>query len=219
MEQIRYQPDWHRKEIAQAGIDVRLGCEATAESVLGERPDIVVVATGARPNLPHIEGLPEALSRGDAVLIDDVLADQVELRKGPLVIWGASEGIELALDLKRAGRDVRVLDAKSAFVPAHYIGSRGRILTRWLAKAELAVECGAELASVEAGGLQLRRADGKSESIRSAQLIIAPGRIAHDPLSSALHGKEIVVQVLGDARQPRSYGNAIHEAAYLARRI
>jgi len=25
--------------------------------------------------------------------------------------------------------------------------------------------------------------------------------------------------VIGDARAPRSYGNAIHEAAYLARRI
>jgi hypothetical protein len=49
--------------------------------------------------------------------------------------------------------------------------------------------------------------------------VLAPGRIAYDPLSRALHGTGIQVQVVGDARKPRSYGNAIHEAAYLARRI
>jgi len=41
----------------------------------------------------------------------------------------------------------------------------------------------------------------------------------HDPLSQALKGSGITVQVIGDARSPRAYGNAIHEAAYLARRI
>jgi hypothetical protein len=38
-------------------------------------------------------------------------------------------------------------------------------------------------------------------------------------LSDALLGTGITVQVIGDAKAPRSYGNAIHEAAYLSRRI
>jgi hypothetical protein len=38
-------------------------------------------------------------------------------------------------------------------------------------------------------------------------------------LARELMGKKVQVQVVGDARTPRSYGNAIHEAAYLARQI
>ena len=58
-----------------------------------------------------------------------------------------------------------------------------------------------------------------TETIACTALLLAPGRVAHDPLSTALLGTGITVQVIGDARKPRSYGNAIHEAAYLARNI
>jgi hypothetical protein len=48
---------------------------------------------------------------------------------------------------------------------------------------------------------------------------VAPVRRGHDPLSRALQGTGVEVHTIGDARSPRSYGNAIHEAAYLARHI
>ena len=80
-------------------------------------------------------------------------------------------------------------------------------------------ECGVSLLEVTREGAWVRHADGREESIACAALLLAPGRVAHDPLSRALQGKGITVHVVGDARSPRSYGNAIHEAAYLARRI
>ena len=52
-----------------------------------------------------------------------------------------------------------------------------------------------------------------------ACLIIAPGRIAYDPFAGKLNKSGVRLQSVGDARSPRSYGNAIHEAAYLARNI
>ncbi len=58
-----------------------------------------------------------------------------------------------------------------------------------------------------------------TETIACAALVLAPGRTPFDPLSQALHGTGITVQVIGDARKVRGYGNAIHEAAYLARHI
>ena len=205
--------------LARLVIDVRLGQEATAESILAERPDIVVIATGARIALPRVEGLTQALESGYAVTIDSILAGENVLTPGPVAIWGASEGIELALDLARGGHQVRLFDPKPKFAPASYIGSRARPLLRWMAQANLTVEVGVELLSVEADRIGLRHADGRAESVRCNKLILAPGRIAEDPLSPALMRKGVIVQVIGDARRPRSYGNAIHEAAYLARRI
>lgn len=53
------------------GVEICLGVEATAESVLAQNPDAVVVATGAVPLIPPIRGLaecPYAVSAWDVLL-------------------------------------------------------------------------------------------------------------------------------------------------------
>lgn len=218
MEQIAYQPQWHRRMIDKLDVDVRLNSELTPDAVLAERPDVVVVATGGKPGLPAIPGLDTALACGFACTIDQALAGDA-LPDGPVVVYGAGEGIELALDLAHEGRSVRLLDAAGAFVPAAYIGSRLRYVMLWAGQVGLAPETGVTLTEVGDRLVFARHADGREERIDCAALVLATGRMAHDPLSAALQGSGIEVQVVGDARAPRSYGNAIHEAAYLARRL
>ncbi len=43
-------------QLAKLGVDVRLGVEATTETVLVERGDVVIVATGSVPYIPDIPG-------------------------------------------------------------------------------------------------------------------------------------------------------------------
>ena len=219
MEQIAYQPEWHRLMIAKLGVDVRLNEEFDIDKVLAERPDVVVVATGARPALPDLPGLEEALASGFARTIDQVLAEGIDtLPPGPIVVWGAAEGIELALDLAQSGRQTRLIDSAKRFAPAAYIGSRSRYVMLWAGEANLAPEIECEVLGMSQDGVQIRKA-GAKETLPCATLVLAPGRVAYDPLSRQLLGAGIEVHVVGDARKPRSYGNAIHEAAYLARRI
>ena len=85
-------------------------------------------------------------------------------------------------------------------------------------KVGLAVEVGAQLQSVGDASITIRKGDAE-ETVACSALVIAPDRVAHEPFSTALLGSGIKVEVVGDARAPRSYGNAIHEAAYLSRRI
>ena len=217
MEQIAYQPQYHRRMIEKLGVKVRFGEDVTAAMVLAERPDVVVIATGARPRIPQVPGLEAAMGAGFAMIIDDVLQGRA-VPEGDVVIWGAGEGIELALDLARQGRKVRLLDANPGFVPAAYIGSRSGAVLRWAGKVGLAGEHGVDLTGVRSGAVEIRK-DGEAETIACAALVLAPGREPHDPLSHALLGTGLTVQIIGDARKVRSYGNAIHEAAYLARRL
>ncbi|HEX7853396.1 MAG TPA: FAD-dependent oxidoreductase [Sphingobium sp.] len=219
MEQIAYQPDWHKLMVAKHGIAVRLNVEATAELLLAEKPDVVVVATGAKPALPQIDGLDAALASGFAATIDDVLKGGFAVPDGRVTIWGVGEGIELAVDLARSGHAVRLIDPASGFVPAAYIGSRAKAVLRWAGQAGVMPEAGVTVLSVEPGAITVRHNDGREERIASAALLLAPGRVAYDPLSRALLGTGVRVHIVGDARVPRSYGNAIHEAAYLARHL
>ncbi len=217
MEQIAYQPQYHRRMIEKEGIAVHFGTEVTAALVLAEKPYVVVIATGARAALPDVDGLPAALASGFALTIDEVLQGKT-LPEGPIAIWGAGEGIELALDLAQQGRAVRLLDSAEKLTPAAYIGSRSGAVLRWSAKVGLASEHGLELVNVVHGAVTVRK-EGAEEVIACTALVIAPGRAPYDPLSRALLGTGITVQVIGDARKVRGYGNAIHEAAYLARRL
>ena len=56
---IRYQS----KQLANLGVDVRLGVEATPEIVKEYSPDAVFVATGASPVIPRIPGIEHAVTR------------------------------------------------------------------------------------------------------------------------------------------------------------
>jgi 2,4-dienoyl-CoA reductase-like NADH-dependent reductase (Old Yellow Enzyme family)/thioredoxin reductase len=220
MEQIAYQPDWHRLMIGKYRVPVRLGEELTLDMVRAGMPDVLVVATGAKPALPEVRGLSETLESGFARTIDRVLREGLEtLPEGPVVVWGAGEGIELALDLARAGREVRLLDPGAKFMPAPYIGSRLGWVMRWAGQVGLSPETGVTLEELLPGKVAVTHEDGKSEEIECAALLLAPGRAPYDPFGRAFLGTPLEVQVIGDAQKPRSYGNAIHEAAYLSRRI
>src|SRR2546427_7085728 len=69
-------------QVRQLGVDVRLGVEATAALVLGERPDAVVVATGSHPYIPPVPG-----SDGKHVVTDrDVLGGEATVGSNVVVI-------------------------------------------------------------------------------------------------------------------------------------
>ena len=58
-------PRWLDAQVKKRGVDLRLSTEATAERVMAEAPDIVVVATGGVPNKGAFEGGALAVSTWD----------------------------------------------------------------------------------------------------------------------------------------------------------
>jgi 2,4-dienoyl-CoA reductase-like NADH-dependent reductase (Old Yellow Enzyme family)/thioredoxin reductase len=220
MEMLRNQPDYHRRMMAKWGVDVRLGVEATADIIRAETPDIVVIAAGARAVLPEVPGLAAARASGFALTIDEAMARRPDKPVGKsVIVWGAGEGGELALNLKLGGHAVRVLEPKAQYIPANYIGSRVYAIMGLMAHFGLGVETGKALVSVGAGTATFRAADGTEETLAADTLVICAGRKPNDEIAEALRGSPFTVQVIGDAKSPRSYANAIHEAAYLSRHI
>ena len=76
----------------RAGAEIRLGVEATVESVAGHRPDAVVVATGARPGVPVIPGIDQS----PAVDAFTVLGRSAGAVKRALVVGGGLLGVGVA---------------------------------------------------------------------------------------------------------------------------
>lgn len=55
-------PRWLGQQVRKLGVDLRLGVTASAEAVLAENPDIVIIATGGTPNPGLIAGAEHAIS-------------------------------------------------------------------------------------------------------------------------------------------------------------
>lgn len=219
MEMLRYQPSYHRKMIEKSRVDVRLGAEAGVAEIMAEAPDVVVIATGADPVPTDAPGLDAARASGFAIRIDEVMRREDPKPVGKrVIVYGAGEGAELAIDLKLRGHDVRLVDARPAYQPANYIGSRVLAIMGMMAKTGVAAETGMALSRVEDGRAVFAGADGEV-TIEADTIVICAGRRARNDLERALRHEKVALHVVGDARTPRSYANAIHEAAYLSRQV
>ena len=58
---------WLNRQIERLGVEIRCNVYAEAADVLSERPDVVVVATGGRPNVGEFEGAELAVSTWDVL--------------------------------------------------------------------------------------------------------------------------------------------------------
>jgi 2,4-dienoyl-CoA reductase-like NADH-dependent reductase (Old Yellow Enzyme family) len=74
---------WFDMETKRLGVDRRLGTAASAEMILGERPDIIVLATGGSSNTGQVQGW--GFDDGLAVSSWDILSGRVEPGKNVLV--------------------------------------------------------------------------------------------------------------------------------------
>ncbi|MDR2486692.1 MAG: NAD(P)/FAD-dependent oxidoreductase, partial [Clostridiales Family XIII bacterium] len=99
---------WLQRETRLLVQDIRLNTEATAESVMAENPDAIVVATGSIPVTPPIPGVDGP----NVVSVLDVDSGRMKFPEGSKVVvcGGGLSGAESALGLAMEGLDVKVVD-------------------------------------------------------------------------------------------------------------
>jgi len=198
----------------RGGVELRLGTEADATTVATLSPDLVVLATGARP-------YAAAPDLGEVAVLQawDVLAGA---RPGGRVLvadWGGEPtGLDTAELLAGAGREVTLLTA--APMPGFSVHQYAR--HQYLARLERA---GARFAS----GLELDSAAGEEVRCRSIfaperkatfaadAVVLSLGRVPEDRLGAALRSAGIPYASAGDCRSPRGLEEAILEGTLAVR--
>ena len=100
---------WFDMETKRLGVDRRMGTEATEDMILGENPDIVVLATGGSSNMWQVPGW--GFDEGLSVSSWDVLSGKVEPGKNALVydVMSAHTGSGTADFLATRGSTVEIV--------------------------------------------------------------------------------------------------------------
>lgn len=205
---------WMIRQVHKVGVDVRLGTRATAEMVLGLKPDAVIVAAGARPKVPKLPGL----KREKALIARDVLMGQAVPGQRIAVAGGGAVGIETAELLSLGNKDITVLEMTDQ-VAADMTPDRRYWVLDQIADQEVGILTNAKIHKVSDGKVTISH-DGHEETLGPFDnVILALGYDPDKTLSEELQGKVGELYTIGDAVEVRSAVEAIREGAEVARKV
>ncbi|MBP3883716.1 MAG: FAD-dependent oxidoreductase, partial [Olsenella sp.] len=97
----------------EAGVDIRLSCEATAEKVEAEGADALIVAVGSMPLVPPIPGLDGP----NVIVVNDYYLHEGEVAESVVVLGGGLAGCECAIHLARLGKRVSLVEMRDSLAP------------------------------------------------------------------------------------------------------
>ncbi len=227
-------------QVKAAGVTVKTGTEATVENVQAEGPDVVVVATGAKPAVPPIEGVEQPKVK----LAWDILRGNESVAgRQVVVIGGNATGCETALKVAQEG----TLDAETVkFLLYHQAEEPQALLematrghkevtvvdlmpklannvartVRWaflsdLDKHHIKMMPKVNVLAVTDTGVEIEH-EGKKETLPADTVILATGVKSCQELYKSLNGKNFELLLIGDAKEPRKITDAIKEGLYTA---
>ncbi|MBW2028909.1 MAG: FAD-dependent oxidoreductase [Deltaproteobacteria bacterium] len=218
------------------GVTVMTRTLADRALVSSLEPEVVVLATGARPQVPDIPGA----SKSNVVLAWDVLSGKITTGRRAVVVGGNAVGLETALFLASQGtlppevthfllvnkaetletierllhkgnKEVTVLEMTGR--AGADIGSS----TRWTVMAELRrlgvrVQTGARVTEITESGVTFQREkEGTEDSLGADTVVLATGAEPENGLAKEFEGLVREIRVIGDAKEPRNALEAVRE--------
>ncbi len=205
---------WQISELERRGVSVETGVEVTADKIKAVSPDVVIIATGARPTTPPIEG-----ADGEGVYgALEVLDGDIPAGKRVVVCGAGLVGTEVAMFLaEQHAKQVTLVDQIAEVSPE--VG----VFTRWVIQSKL-VEDGIEVKlnhcidCILPGSLTCA-CEGEDVQIEGDAFVLALGMTPNAELRDALADAEIEIITVGDAVKPRKILQAVHEGFHAGRRI
>ena len=198
------------QEMRRAGVEVRLSTPVTADLARAIAPDRVIVATGARPYAPRVEG------RDDGHVVDAWTAIRREGNIGARVLvadWRCDwTGVGVAELLAKAGRHVRL--AVNGIAAGQNLQMYLRDL--WAARLhDLGVEVipYARLYGVDADAAYMLHIVSQKAIVCEGvdTVVLAAGAEPDTRLEAALQGLGPPLVPVGDCLSPRSAEEAVYE--------
>jgi 2,4-dienoyl-CoA reductase (NADPH2) len=230
------------QQLALSGVKVTLNRPVDAALIESEKPDVVVLATGAAPIKPPLAGvdLPHVVQAWD------VLQGRAVTGRKVVIVGGGAVGVETALFLAEKGtlsgeavkfllvnraedpKDLYELATRGAktIVVVEMIDKLGKDIgrsTRWamlqdLSRMGIETRTASKALEITPRGIKIEK-EGAVQEIAADTVVLAIGARPYNPLEEILKQKGIPCHVIGDARKTGWAFDAIHQGFEAGRSI
>lgn len=226
--------DYLKNQNIKAGVDIRLGKEATKEMVAELKPDVIIVATGGKHNIPPIPGIDKKnvltsemlhhqlksyLKVTGTRLMTKLVTKYVPVGKSVVVMGGGMQGCQTAEFLTKRGRKVTVVEAEPEIGDGLLPVLMKPQLLDWLDKQNVPMMAGVKYGEVTDKGLNITTKDGKQDTIPADTVLTSLPLLPDTSLYESLKGVASEIFVIGDAKQPGLIVDAVQDGARVAREI
>jgi len=213
---------WLVRQAQNAPATVLLNTEATKELLDNENYDAVVIAVGAEPIVPNVPGIdkPHVSWAPDAEMGKTPVGDKIA------VIGGGSVGLEAAIDFRRAGKEVFVielLDGLDAMMALRKSAkSASREFPAILEAEGVPVYYGTALTEVLDDRIICKKAaTGETVEFAADTVLYAVGMKPLRKVAESMRrcAPETDVRIVGDAQEVGTISTAVNTAFQAALRI
>jgi 2,4-dienoyl-CoA reductase (NADPH2) len=230
------------QQLALSGVKVTLNRAVDAALIESEKPEVVLLATGAAPIKPPLAGvdLPHVVQAWD------VLQGRAVTGRKVVIVGGGAVGVETALFLAEKGtlsgeavkfllvnraedpKDLYELATRGAktIVVVEMIDKLGKDIgrsTRWamlqdLSRMGIETRTASKALEITPRGIKIEK-EGAVQEIAADTVVLAIGARPYNPLEEILKQKGIPCHVIGDARKTGWAFDAIHQGFEAGRNI
>ncbi len=225
---------YYRAMFPKLGVELRSNAEVSKELVEQEKPDLVVVATGAAPFLPPI---PDLMAKNHVVQAWDVLKDDVPTGRDVVIIGGGSVGLETAVYLASKGtispQQLYFLTLHQAEAPntllelitkgvkkvtvlemAPRMGQDVGPSTRWVLMKDLHARgikliTKAKMKEIQEHCVVYTDENGEDATIPADTVVLAMGARPENALAQELENSGVEIRTIGDAAKVGRMGDAV----------
>ena len=206
--------DQLERQLQKLPVKVFIGRPFTPASLRRGKPNAVIVATGAKPFFPPIDGIREAKT----ISVDDALSGSVSLGKKVLVIGGGGIGAEVADHLSEKGKEVTLIEMKEG-IALDLVGHLQHFLNKRLREKGVRILTSTKATRFEKQGVWVEDPQGTRKLEGFDSIVTVLGSTPDDELVESLKRKVPEVYVVGDASKPREVMEALFEGEEIALKI
>jgi 2,4-dienoyl-CoA reductase-like NADH-dependent reductase (Old Yellow Enzyme family)/thioredoxin reductase len=201
-------------QLDKLGVERKCGVKVTPAMVEEARPDVVLVATGAKPLVPPIPGVDQK----EVVTAWDVLGGG-KVGRRVLVVGGGLTGLETAEFLAEQGKEVVVVEMLKR-VGADMGGTVRWHLMNRTKNLNINTFVSTQIKEIRPKGVVVISRNGVEETWDGFDaIVLACGVRSKDELSKQIQGKVKEAHVIGDAAKARRGLEAIRSGSEIGRKL
>ncbi|MCT4596990.1 MAG: FAD-dependent oxidoreductase [Vallitalea sp.] len=195
-----------KKQLNKLGVNVHLGQEVDEKLLQSEKPDNIIIATGAIPFVPPIKGI----NNSKVVYANDVLSSKADVGNNVVVIGGGLVGAETAEYLAKHNRNTTLIEMADGIAKDAEAGVR-YFLLKALEELNVNIKINTIVQEMNEDEIILvsNGIENKLNSFDS--IVIATGSKSENSLYEALKDSFTNVSVVGDAEKVRGILEAVNE--------